>query len=155
MAIHRDHVRAICVFHFLTLINEAAAFDAAAVTLRHLKIHSMKSLHGDNSLSRVMVTCLDDQWRSGRRRHQHGEAVAMTGEDWILPTGISLGAWMEFRRDSDPDELFALLCTRVLGVPDADVAAGIGATEGTVRHRVARALRRLGNVSLGGARRGG
>ena len=68
----------------------------------------------------------------------------------MLPQGVELGLWQNFVREANAEEFLALLWSRVLKFSDLDISKGLGVTEGTVRHRVGRALKILGSLRLEG-----
>jgi DNA-directed RNA polymerase specialized sigma24 family protein len=57
---------------------------------------------------------------------------------------LDLSVWASFQSTTDPEEVEAVLFSKVLGFTDEEIASGLSVTVGTVRYRIGRGLRRLG-----------
>jgi hypothetical protein len=65
---------------------------------------------------------------------------------YILPPGVSLGAWRQFHKEAADDELMSVVWSQIVGFEDSVISQGLGVSEGTVRYRVGRGLRQLGQL---------
>lgn len=63
---------------------------------------------------------------------------------FLFPKGFDISGWINFLNNGDLQEVEAVLLSRILCLPDEEVAAGLGVTVGTVRYRVGRGLRAMG-----------
>ena len=59
-------------------------------------------------------------------------------------TPQTMAAWNKFSRQARPDEILALLATRVLGFSESDLSEAQSVSQGTIRFRIARAAKLLG-----------
>ena len=75
-----------------------------------------------------------------RRDWQHNPEE----KGFVLPKGFDMQGWQNFITNSDIQEVEAVLLSRILHLPDEEVAQGLGVTVGTIRYRVGRGLRALG-----------
>jgi hypothetical protein len=65
-----------------------------------------------------------------------------------FPEKSNWGPWFEFRKHADREELSAVLWTKILGVSEEALAQAQSLTLGTVRFRVGRGLKHLGQYIL-------
>ena len=87
-------------------------------------------------------------WRKYNRK-KFSKASHLLESGWLTPEGVDLGLWMHFRREAKSDEYLAVVWSLIVGFSDEDIAKGLGISVGTVRHRVARGLKRLGELQGG------
>ncbi|MCB0419624.1 MAG: hypothetical protein KDD61_01420, partial [Bdellovibrionales bacterium] len=80
--------------------------------------------------------------KAGKNQNLEGDLA------FQLPDGVDLGAWRQFAKDADREELLAVIWSKILKLSDEVIAAGIHVTPGTVRHRVGRGLRLLGELKM-------
>jgi len=66
-----------------------------------------------------------------------------------VPEGLDLGPWREFQKSSSEDELLSVIWSKILKIDDDDISEGLGITQGTIRYRLGRALRKLGSMTQG------
>jgi DNA-directed RNA polymerase specialized sigma24 family protein len=141
-------------FFFLTLLDEQAAFSASARALQMWRSRLSRSRHPEVESEPLLVGTLSKQWSSLGKEAQAGQPVVFATEDWQIPAGVDLGPWLEFRRESPPDEFLAVLMVKILKFSVPGVAAGLKISEGTVTHRLSRGLRKLGAIQAApGAKR--
>lgn len=133
-------------FFFLSLLDESAAFSAATKTLQIWRARLSRSSHPDIMGESLLVATLFQQWQLLHKATQAGQPLVFSTEDWQLPPGLDLGPWLEFRKEALPEEFFAVLMVKVLGFSVDGTAQGLEVSEGTITHRLARGLRRLGLV---------
>jgi hypothetical protein len=68
---------------------------------------------------------------------------------WLIPEGIDLGPWREFQKNASEDELLTVIWSKILKFSDLEISEGLGITQGTIRYRLGRALRKLGSMTQG------
>lgn len=142
------------LFFYFSLPNEASAKWAAARAYRDLL-----KLQGGSEASEItgdrIVDCTYKHWLAMNRSRGRRARIFMSTPTigWLVPEALDIGPWKQFQKEADGDELLAVIWSRVLNIPDQDIAAGIGVSVGTVRHRVGRGLRLLGTFqNLGNQR---
>jgi hypothetical protein len=141
-------------FFFLTLLDEQSAFRATARALQIWRGKLSRSVNPDVDAEPLLVTTLFQQWSLFKNEMQAGQPMVFSTQEWLLPPGLDLGPWLEFRRQASGDEFFTVLTLKVLGLSVHGVALGLKVSEGTVVHRLSRGLRRLGSIcSPPGAKR--
>jgi DNA-directed RNA polymerase specialized sigma24 family protein len=138
-------VKAIALFFFFSMLDEKRAIHASAeafeVCLRKIE----KNPEIDKKALLVLAT--EKIWKQHRRKLIRGRPQYSLDSGWKLPDNLDLGLWKEFQKSAPEEELLALIWSRILGFSDQEVSAGLGVTEGTVRFRVGRALRKLGSFN--------
>ncbi len=79
--------------------------------------------------------------------YQKAHAVAAkakrTGEHPFEISGIDLSPWRDFIRHAPEEEILSMIWVQILNLPIRAVARGLTLSEGTIRHRVSRAIRKL------------
>lgn len=137
-------IKSVALFFSLALLDDQLAGQATVATLYRLKkkLEKEKSLAGLQTQAH-MVALMNKFWL---RYCKYLPKDEISNEEFSLLRNdfVDVGPWREFRRLADENEFLAVLWTQVLGFDDAIVAQGLNTTSGTVRHRVSRGLRYLG-----------
>lgn len=132
-------------FFYFSLLNEYPASQAAIKTFSHLT--SNKDKFSENlTKSEVVLSCTKNYLKFKNKRYSKAPLIV---NGWQIPEHVDRGLWMHFHSDSREEEYLTVIWSLILKYPDSDIAKGLGITEGTVRHRVARALRKLGDLKGG------
>jgi hypothetical protein len=134
-------ISSLALFYYLTLIDERAALVATLRTWEQLK--SKRS-----DWNRHLVAATLDGFN--RFRGLQKLKLASSERLSIQVSGVDLGPWKEFRKKAPPEEFLAVVWTQVLAIAPSDVAKALGITEGTLKYRLSKALRLLGELSHGG-----
>lgn len=133
-------VGAVAKYFFLSCLDVQKTFSAS------LKI--LSDLHANNWMDNKHRS----EWVRALHRGRHRLKV-LSNPRWsevkdidgfLIPVDFDLGIWSSFITSAHPEESEAVLLSRVLGFSDAEIATGIGVSEGTIRYRVGRGLRHLG-----------
>jgi DNA-directed RNA polymerase specialized sigma24 family protein len=69
---------------------------------------------------------------------------------WRVPQTLDFAPWKEFQKKAPEEELLALVWSKALNFTDEEISQGLGLTEGTLRFRVGRALRKMGTFCRAG-----
>ena len=130
-------IRSVTLFFYLNLFDSRASYSASQKVLS-----SWKDLDSDHRSDLIPLA---------RKilKASHGLKIFSpqgVPVEFAIPPNFSMDAWMEFRKRADSAEFEAVLWSSVLGFTDEEVAAGLGVTEGTIRHRVSRGLREFGRL---------
>ena len=131
---------AVAKYFFFLCFDERLSFSAGLSVLNDLKARNRL----DEEHRSHWVQALH-QWKpklTKLRPRNWTETPTQAG--FILPQDFDIGAWVSYMNAADPDEVEALLLSRILAFTDDEIAKGLGVTAGTVRYRVGRGLRHLG-----------
>ena len=147
-----DHgrIRAIALFFYFSYLDEQPALDSTRLVLKKL---SKKLKTGQEAPTITSADAIREcylEWNKEKKKRKPLQAAISFNAGWILPSGIDIGLWKQFVRESDEAESLVLILAKILQYDDLSVARGLGITEGTVRHRLQRALRRLGQLEVRG-----
>lgn len=139
-----NYSEAIAKFIFLTFLDDVLAFEAVPHAVAVFERNRKKYTHMSDGALIVLATraC----WASFRKRLFRGKPGFQLGQRWTFDQAIEFPPWQEFQKKSMEDELHILVWSRVLGISYRDISEGLGVTEGTVRYRMNRALRKLGDA---------
>lgn len=137
-------IRSVALFFFFALPNESSAKQASVRTLRICQRKIKKEQLESSAVVSLLIHHTYRQWRKAWKRREKVSQGISYEAGWIIPEAIEIGAWRQFQKDGEPEELLAVIWSKILGFTDEDIALGLGLTVGTVRHRVGRGLRHLG-----------
>lgn len=142
----RDQIRCIGLFFLLGLMDEAVALNAAQRALAKLKARFPETSDSTGTAfpSVALVEVCLSVWNTA---HKHASATDADFSVCSLPPEINLDVWRRFQRDASEDEIMTILFSTVLGISDADLAAGMKTTVGTIRYRLGKGIRQLGLVA--------
>lgn len=138
-----SEVRAFALFFFFACLDEYRAKDAASKAADEYE----RLLRRDSSLDPAVGVVLASSkiWGQYRSRISRGRPQFSSDSGWLLPDQVDLGHWKEFQKSAPEDELLAVIWVHLLGYSEARVSQALGLTEGTLRYRVGRGLRKLGS----------
>jgi len=142
-----SEVQAIALFFFFAFLDDRRAVDASAQTISICTEKKKKNPALNNHS--LLVAATFSVWSRLRAKVQRGNANISLEGGWVLPSGLDLGPWREFQKKATQDELLVVIWSKILGVSDKDIAEGLEISEGTVRYRLGRALRKLGSMAQG------
>lgn len=145
----KAQINSVALFFFFALLEEGAARTATSKTYQALKSKMKSREVTSKEASAVIVYETWRYWRKNRKKIRRGQPSVSKEGGWIVPAEADLGPWKQFQKESDEEEFLAVLWSRVLKISDQDISKGLGVTLGTVRHRVGRGLRKLGELKSG------
>ena len=138
-------VRAISLFFFFALLDDKRSM-AAAAKATDLFFHRMK-ISPQTKPAVAVVTVTRQIWEKSRGNFFRGRPNFSADSGWLIADGLDLSPWKEFQKGSPEDEMLALIWSQILKIKDEDISVALGLTEGTLRYRVGRALRKLGGMT--------
>lgn len=135
-------VKAIVRFFFFTMLDEKRALVASSEALEICNRRLQKNPKLNPQI--LIVNATQIVWEQHRKLVQRGRPQYSLESGWRLPEGLDLSPWKEFQKKAPEEELLALVWSKVLNFTDQAISEGLGLTEGTLRFRVGRALRKMG-----------
>ena len=136
-------VHKIALFYYFTTMDESEARQASVRAYQKTKKKIQKEGLGEASVAPAIVHSLHSV--PLKSKSPFGWFRSRKVElGWLPAEGVDLGGWRSFLKEAEPDEREAVILSRILNFTDQDISIGLGVTEGTVRHRVGRGLRLLG-----------
>ena len=147
-----NEIKAIGLFFFLALLDDQRAV-ACATKATDLFYQKMKT-SPQTKPSVAMVMVCKKIWDKTHGSFQRGRPRYAPDSGWLFSENLDLSPWKEFQKTATEDELLSLIWSQVLKISDAELSTALGITEGTIRYRVGRALRKMGGMvhSAGGHR---
>lgn len=127
-------------YFFFLCFDERLSFSAGLGVLNDLKTRNRI----DEEHRAHWVQALHDWKRKLPRLRPRSWSDSPEARGFALPDDFDLSAWVTYMNSADPDEVEAVLLSRILSFADGEIAEGLGVTVGTVRYRVGRGLRHLG-----------
>lgn len=138
-------VRSISLFFYFVFLDDRKAQEAAGIaTDLFLKRQKKSDASPTGSL---VVSCTNQVWHKLKGKVVRGRPSLSGDGSWHPPQGLSLAPWREFQKSAAEEELVALTWSRILRIPDSEIAKGLNTSVGTIRYRVGKGLHQLGRLS--------
>jgi hypothetical protein len=137
-------VKSLALFFFFTMLDEKRALHAASQAFEICR--QKANTKSDLKTPVLIVLATQNIWDLHKKRLIRGRPQYSLESGWKLPEAVDFNAWKSFQKNAPEEELLALVWSLVLGISDEDISAGLGITQGTIRFRVGRALRKLGSA---------
>ena len=142
---NESDVKAIGLFFYFAFLDDRRAIQASTQALR---ICSEKTKRNTNLKSNVaIVAATHTIWNKYKLRIIRGRPNTSSESGWLLPAGVDFGPWREFQKNATQDELLTVIWSKILKITDQEISEGLGITQGTIRYRLGRALRKLGSMT--------
>jgi hypothetical protein len=139
--------KSIALFFFFAFLDDRRALEASTQALIFANDKKKKNPKISDAVLVVMSTFAI--WKKHHLKLTRGNPNISADAGWMIPPDFDLGPWREFQKLATQDELLAVIWSKVLSVSEADIAQGLGISEGTIRYRLGRALRKLGSMAQG------
>lgn len=149
-----EQKKAISLFFFYSLMDEELAVQASSNAIRqgYKKLKNLKKENKEEELRTSNIVHLTHKfWLKNKDKKIIRPSHQLLEAGWQLNDGVEIGLWRHFIREAEPEEYLTAIWSQILNFSDEDIAAGLGVTVGTVRHRTARAIKRLGTMMQAGA----
>lgn len=142
-----NDVKSIALFFYFALLDDQKAVEAASQALALSRARKQRNPELKNSVALVAATKVT--WDKYKARVSRGRPNTTIESGWLIPDGVDLGPWREFQKSASEDELLTVIWSKILKIEDDDISEGLGITQGTIRYRLGRALRKLGSMTQG------
>jgi hypothetical protein len=135
------------LFFYFAFLDDQKAIEAATRALVFCRDRKRKNPELKSSVALVVST--KTIWNRYKARIARGRPNTSIESGWLIPEGVDLGPWREFKKTASEDELLTVIWSKILKISDNDISEGLGITSGTIRYRLGRALRKLGSMAQG------
>lgn len=137
-------IRALAVFFYFAFQDERLAELATVKSVIAIKAKGSGDAADPTDVQTAIVATTFKVWNEYKKKIRSTQSsVSQTG-GWILPHNVDLGPWQQFRKEAPDEEFLVMIWSTISRFSDEAISRGLGITIGTVRHRVARGLKRLG-----------
>lgn len=143
--------RTVLKFFFLAELDEDRALSLAKRAIDLLRKEQQKGVPGQIE-AELVWRAIREVWLKKHELKSSSQSIGFSFADWRVPKSIELGPWLDFRRKADSEEFFAVLSVNVMGFSADEIARYCGMPKGSLRHRLNRGLRVLGDSRAEGAR---
>lgn len=140
-------LQSITLFFYFALLDDKKAIEASSKALALCRVRKTKNPNLKNAVAIVAIT--KSVWDKYKARVSRGRPNTTIESGWLIPEGLDLGPWREFQKLASEDELLTVIWSKILKIADDDISEGLGITQGTIRYRLGRALRKLGSMTQG------
>ncbi|UOF00234.1 hypothetical protein [Bdellovibrio reynosensis] len=138
-------VQSIALFFYFSLLDDQKAIEASSQALAIGRARQQRNPELKSSVAIVAAT--KTVWDKYKSRVSRGRPNTTVESGWLIPEGTDLGPWREFQKSASEDELLTVIWSKILRIDDDDISEGLGITQGTIRYRLGRALRKLGSMT--------
>ena len=140
---------------FLAFLDERLAAEISDRAAATFKSKNPKRLDSDSpEMRHLTIDICRSLWESNKRRMSRKDMKPNLESFGKLPPKISLQPWIRFHKQTPDDEIISFIFTQILKFSEQEVADALKVSIGTLRHRISRAVRTLGNFSEGAAANG-
>lgn len=139
--------KSVALFFYFAFLDDKKAIEASIRALAFCRDKKKKNPQLKNSVALVIAT--KHVWDNYKARVIRGRPNTSVESGWLVPEAADLGPWREFQKTSSEDELLTVIWSKILKIDDDDLSQGLGITQGTIRYRLGRALRKLGTMTQG------
>lgn len=140
--ISQSEVRSLALFFFFACLDEFRAKEMASKVSDDFEKNIKKTPSVDRELLLIRLTT--NAWTAYRDKLPRGRFRFSPDSGWKLPANLDLSHWKEFQKNAPEDELVAVIWVKILGFSEHKISQAVGLTEGTIRYRLGRGLRKLG-----------
>lgn len=144
--LNEAQIRAVALFFYFSLQDEKLARQASSKTISQIVSRQKSGGDPEGPLGPALVSLTNRVWKSFKKYIRNSQSTVSHEGGWIVPSGVDLGAWRKFRKESIEEEFLVVIWSSILKLSDEDISQGLGLTTGTVRHRVGRGLKKLGTM---------
>lgn len=139
-------IKSVALFFFYTFLDKSLALKATVEALGlYDKRMKRRETHGPSEP--LLVYSTYKVWKKySKKTNIKTKDFELAAEGWIIPQGLKLEPWREFVKDQDPLLYLAVAWSQLLGFSDKDISEGLGVTEGSIRYRIGKGLKLLGQT---------
>ena len=164
-----DHIKRMTLFFYYLFLEKPITLKASqkAIQMQKKLLAQNQTVQKqvdsyrkplDTPLSLMVSTCLS-VWKKYQKQGFHKKKVPSNGfyqvesqtEDFSCP--VDLAPWCDFLKEAEDEVILVMIFSKILLLPDQDIARGMGISIGTVRYRLGSGLRLLGRMSPYGVTR--
>lgn len=140
-------IKSVSLFFFYSLLDEDLAEKASKDVIDHLRSKLKgKNEKGPTNPNVVLIHECLKSYNAIKATQPLNRASLAQKTKYILAPGVNLGAWRQFHKEAPEDEFMAVIWSQVVGFDEVLISQGLGVSEGTIRYRVGRGLRQLGQL---------
>ena len=140
-----NEIKSIALFFFFAVLDDKKAIHTSSRASDLFYLRMKKNPNQNPNVALVTVT--RQAWDKSKNNFYRGRPQYSIESGWLIPTGLDMSPWKEFQKSSHEDELLAVIWSKILKIPEADISLALGITEGTLRYRIGRGLRKLGGMT--------
>lgn len=143
-----EFIEKLALFYYFCFLDEAKAQGYTAQTLKKINQNKIRKTANEGTASSPAIELVRiTQAMMKKNKGKFKPTSLAFSSDYIqLPQNSNWGPWFEFRKKANDEDLSAVLYAKILGLPEEDIAVGLGLPIGTVRYRISQGLRILGHI---------
>lgn len=141
-----EHLKKISLFFFLLTLDEVRA--KVLSNQCWVKCCERKNKNPKMSSDSILLLVLSQFWEKLKDQPRTGVSNFTHDAGWVLPTDVKIEPWLIFHKTSTNEEMWTTLLCQVLRVSPSRVSESLGISQGTIRYRLARSVRRMGRIVL-------
>lgn len=142
-------LRRFALFFFLAFLDERLAAEISDRAAATYKVKNKKNLDANSPEMRLLtIELCRSYWEANKRRMSSQEINPNSASIGKFPPGLSLQPWIKFHRQTPDEEIITFLFSEILKFSELEVSETLKISIGTLRHRISRTVRVLGNFAL-------
>lgn len=137
-----NDIRSIALFFFFAFADDRMAVPASIQALNLARQLKKRTPDLPNEIAVIKAT--SKIWDKEHPRSSSGLLRLGVSAGWQLPAKTDMTAWREFQKTASPDELSAVIWSKILHYDESLIGRALRLSEGTVSYRLGHALKKLG-----------
>jgi hypothetical protein len=139
-----EQIKGISLFFFFALLDENKAMTAATRAVDLFFSRMRKNPQSKPNVMLVYVTLF--VWQKMKGNFLRGRPHYSTESGWHLPANLDDSPWKQFQKEASEDELLSVIWSQILKISEDEISYALGVSDGTIRYRIGRSLRKLGSM---------
>ena len=143
---NEDHLKKMALFFFLLTLDDVRARELSQQAWK--KCLEIKNRNPKDSADSVMVLVLSQFWEKLKDETRTGVSKFNLDSGWLIPSDLKLEPWFVFHRTASHEEIWMALLCQILRLPISRISELLGLSQGTIRYRLAKSVKRMGRITL-------
>lgn len=140
-----EHLKKIILFYFFVTLNEQRSKELARKSWLWCQKRKAQDPKADPDT--LVLLSLHSGWNSIKKEPRSGVSKYSLDTGWLFPKGLSLEPWKAFHKEASEEELYITVLSGVLKYSIDSIVHSLGISSGTIRYRLAKASRRMGQLA--------
>lgn len=137
-----DQLKQILLFFFFVTLSEKRSKELSREAW--FWCVNKKKKNPELEANHIVLLSLDRIWKELEKEPRTGVSAFSNDSGWLLPQTFQFEPWKEFQKTASSEELFVTVVAQILKFPEAILTKVLGLSVGTIRYRLAKTSRRVG-----------
>lgn len=141
----------LALFYYFSFLDEVKAQAATLKTLKKIKLDMISKRRDESDFTISEFIAITNAMLERSLKSIKPISLAYSSGYIILPERSNWGPWFELRKSIHEKDFRALLYAKILKFSEEQISTGLELPVGTIRYRIGRALKTLGQICQKGS----